>query len=79
MVLVNVGEKKEKVLEFFGETEPSFLVVLDPYQVSCDSYLRRSSGQWALPFTALINPDGAVESLLGAEGDDYIDRILATE
>jgi thiol-disulfide isomerase/thioredoxin len=79
VVLVNVGERKEKVLEFLGEAEPSFLVVLDPYQVSCDSYLRRTSGQWALPFTALINANGVVESLLGAEGDDYIDAIISTD
>jgi len=78
-VLVNVGERKEKILEFFGETEPLFLVVLDPYQVSCDSYLRRPNGRWALPFTALIGQDGAIESLLGAEGDDYIERIMAGE
>jgi thiol-disulfide isomerase/thioredoxin len=79
VVLVNVGERKEKVLEFFMESEPPFLVVLDPYQVSCDSYLRRPSGEWALPFTALINPDGVVERLLGAEGDDYIERMLEME
>jgi thiol-disulfide isomerase/thioredoxin len=79
VVLVNEGEPLKKVTGYWKRREPSFMVVLDPYSLACERYLSRAGGGCPLPFTALIDRDGYVERLIGAEGDDYIDLLLAQE
>jgi len=79
VALVNVGESKKEVLKFFKGSEPDFPVVLDPYQNCTASYLLRPDGRLSLPLTALISKDGMIDLLMGAEGNDYIERILAEE
>lgn len=79
VVLVNFGEPRETIEKFFKNEAPDFPVVLDPYQQSSQKYLERADGKARLPVTALISSDGIIEKLLGKEGDDYIEHILAKD
>ena len=76
VALVNLGEQESVILDFFNGRKPNYPIVLDPFQNSAEAYLVREDGSLTLPVTALIGKEGTIESLMGAEGDDYIKRIL---
>lgn len=76
VVLVNLQEDADKVRSFVGE-RPRFPVVLDRYGATQQTYLRTVAGSVALPQTVVVRRDGRIQAILGREGADYVDRIIA--
>ncbi|MBN1164517.1 MAG: TlpA family protein disulfide reductase [Candidatus Krumholzibacteriota bacterium] len=77
VILVNYGEDEKKVKDYISQTAYPFPVVLDPSGRNAKYYLVNREGKVLLPKTVLIGRDGSVEAILGKEGDDYLERILA--
>lgn len=76
VVLVNFQEEGVKVRGFVGAS-PAFPVVMDRFGASEKSYLRTGDGPVILPRTVVVGRDLAVQAIFGAEGEDYVERILA--
>lgn len=75
IVLINLGEKEDKVREYLEDNPQPYTVVLDPFEKSVDTYLD-IHGTATLPKTVLIRPDGVVEAIFGSEDEDYVQRII---
>jgi thiol-disulfide isomerase/thioredoxin len=76
VVLFNVAEEAEKARAFVGGTPP-FPVVLDRYGNCKKPYLRTTGESVMLPQTVVVGRDGRVQMIIGREGADYVDRIIA--
>lgn len=77
VVQVNVAEEEDVVRAFLAENPTRHLVVLDRFGQTRTAWLEDAGGGFRLPRTVLVDPSGTVTSILGREGSDYVDRILA--
>lgn len=76
VVLVNFAEEESQVKRFLGEANP-FPVLMDRYGICKSTYLRVAEDSVIFPQTVVIDGDGRVQLIIGREGADYVDRILA--
>lgn len=76
VVLVNFGEDAAKVSGYIGAGAP-FLVVLDRYGNTKKMYLRSIGESVALPQTVVVGRNKRIQLIIGKEGPDYVDRIIA--
>ena len=73
---MDFAEEPEKVRAFLGEASP-FPVVLDRYGNCKKSYLRVAGETVMLPQTVIVGRNGRTQMIIGKEGADYVDRIIA--
>lgn len=76
VVLVNFREDAETVRAYLGP-EPPFTVMLDRYGNCRQAYLRGLGDSVVLPQTVVVGRNGRIQMIIGKEGADYVDRILA--
>lgn len=76
VVLVDFKEDARKVERFVGAA-PAFPVVLDRFGTTEKTYLCSGDEPVMLPRTVIVGRDGVVQAIFGAEGGDYVDRVLA--
>ncbi|MBK8015295.1 MAG: redoxin family protein [Betaproteobacteria bacterium] len=75
VVLVNYQEDAPRVRGFL-DGPPAFPVVVDRFGACETAYLRSGDDQVRLPRTVVVGRDLAVRAIYGAEGPDYVDRII---
>ena len=76
VVLVNYKDKPEDVRVFLAKKPMPFTMVLDPFGQSEKTYLEPANGSVSLPRTVVVDADGLVKRIIGAEGEDYIEQIM---
>jgi len=77
VVLVNFGESESEVRSYFEGQDSGFPVVLDRFMNSQSTYIMSNKTGGALPRTVLLDRDSKVVAIFGAEGKDYVDRVVA--
>lgn len=83
-VLIAVNEEPEQVMDFLDRRRLEWCpVVLDRFGVNAEAYgLVHTEGdgtKLSIPKTFVIGAEGRILGIFGAEGRDYIDRIVSTQ
>jgi len=77
VVLVNAAEDAATVQAYLDANPAGFPVLMDRFGQNCDRWLNEPGGGFRLPRTVLVERDGTVGAVFGAEGRDYVERIIA--
>ncbi len=78
MVLVNYREPQDDVAAFLdAERLDGFPALLDKFGGVAKDYEVAPGEVASLPKTFVVHADGRIAAILGAEGPDYVDRVVA--
>jgi peroxiredoxin len=77
VILIACKDNLDDLNKFVRQHQVPFTVVLDSFGQAEKSYFDTTNGTLAIPRTVVLERGGTIKTIIGAEGKDYIDLLLA--